>query len=120
MGLFSRKKKEYVGEYSKEADDQYMDGVGLCGHGKFDEAVTLFDKILEFEPNHTEVLILKGHALGQLGKFDEAVIAYDKTIDVDPDYGDAWYNKSKALKYLDRNEEAKKCFDKAEELGYNA
>lgn len=53
-------------------------GNALNSLGKFEEALSCFDKALEINPNYAEAWNNKGLALGKLGRYQEALECYDK------------------------------------------
>ena len=59
--------------------------------GDFDEALALFETILETLPEDASTLTSRGHALKTLGQQDEAVASYRSAARIRPDHGDAWY-----------------------------
>ncbi|MCH8859895.1 MAG: tetratricopeptide repeat protein [Thaumarchaeota archaeon] len=79
---------------------------------KYDEALSCFEKVLEFEPNHQTSLFYKGKILSQKGKHDEALIFYDKVLKSDPEHFEALYHKGLTLSILGGLEKAIECFDK--------
>ena len=83
---------------------------------KFEEAIKLFDRVLEAEPDDLIALILKGIALGNLDKFEEAIKLFDRVLEVAPDDLKALCNKGVALGHLDKLEEAIKLLDRALEV----
>ena len=44
----------------------------------YEEAVKLFDNVLEIEPNNVEALYLKANALSSLEQYDKAIEYYEK------------------------------------------
>lgn len=104
----------------------YNAGISLAYLGKFDDAISYFDKVLEKEPR-CEVWVDKGHCLAEEGRLEEAIKCFDKAIEMSPNYADAWDRKGDALYYLGFDEwtyrssldslkhfgKALKCYDKA-------
>lgn len=104
-------------------------GFALANSGKYQEAITAFDKALEIDiaedNKHYDKMAWKnkGLALANLGKFQEAITAYDKGLEIDP--GNAkyyyetrfdkllWNNKGIALYNLSKYQEAITAYDKA-------
>ena len=50
--------------------------------GKYEEAITWYDKALVDNPNYLDALNNKGYALDNLGKYEEAITWYDKALDI--------------------------------------
>ena len=49
--------------------------------GKFQEAISYYDKILEENPNHLGCLNNKGYALSKLKDFDSALLCYNAALE---------------------------------------
>ena len=59
----------------------YIDkGNELFDEGKYDQAITYYDKALATDSNDIEALNDKGAALANLGKHEEAITYYDKVL----------------------------------------
>ena len=59
-------------------------GDSLFNQGKYEEAITYFDKVLALDANDTDTLTYKGISLESLGKHDEAITYFDKVLALDP------------------------------------
>ncbi len=59
--------------------------------GDFENAIALFDRVLETLPNDPATLTSKGHALKTWGKHTAAVTSYKSACENRPEQGDAWY-----------------------------
>ena len=84
-------------------------GNSLFYLGKYEEAITWYDKALEVYPNYTNALYDKGTALAYLGRHQEAITwydKYDKALALDPNDLYTLYNKGAALNDLGRHQEA--------------
>ena len=46
-------------------------------------AIGKFNKILELDPKHPEVLYNKGLCLARLGKYESALLYYNKALEID-------------------------------------
>jgi tetratricopeptide (TPR) repeat protein len=91
---------------------------------RYDEAIAIYDHILEtapsVEPRLTQITtwIARGDALRALGRNEEALEAYDKAIEHSPMYGDAWYGRGEAQRALGLVQDAYESAYVAEKLGY--
>ncbi len=76
--------------------------VNMMQAGRYDEALELFDRVLERVPKDAGTWTSKGHALKTLGREDEAVQAYRKAIKAKQDHGDGFYSLAnlKTYKFL--------------------
>ena len=72
-------------------------GLALSSLGKFQEAITWYDKALETSPTDTFILENKAVALSELGKYDEAITYYDKVLTLEPNNANALDGKKLAL-----------------------
>ena len=53
-------------------------GNNLSSHGRFDLAITFYDKALALDPSNLKVLIHKADSLSKLRKYEDAVKTYIK------------------------------------------
>ena len=104
---------EYMGSY------QILTAVGTeyIFNNNNQQAITIFDEIIQLNPKYAKAWIYKGVALADLGKLDETIKAFDRAIEINPQYADAWYNKGVALGKQDKLDEAIKAYDRA--IGIN-
>jgi len=81
-----------------------------------EEAISSYDKAVEFKPDDHEAWYNRGISLKNLGRDEEAISSYDKVVEFKPDKHEAWYNRGNSLKNLGRDEEAISSYDKAVEF----
>jgi tetratricopeptide (TPR) repeat protein len=60
------------------ADDWNKEGIGLCGQGKYDEAIKAFEKAIEINPQYVQAWNNRGNALAHQGRDVEAKASLDK------------------------------------------
>jgi tetratricopeptide (TPR) repeat protein len=84
--------------------------------GKFQEAITIYNRKLEEDPNNVVALNNKGLALDQLGEFNEALKSFEQAVTINPENSPALHNKSLALRKLGRMKEAIECYDRVLEV----
>lgn len=60
--------------------------------GDFEEALTLFARVLDFLPNDSLTLTSIGHAQKTLGDYDAAVASYHRALASNPSHGEAYYS----------------------------
>jgi tetratricopeptide (TPR) repeat protein len=60
--------------------------------GRYDEALTVLEPLIERSPQPWHVQMLRGHALKTIGQQDEAIAAYSAAYKGRPDFGDAWWS----------------------------
>jgi tetratricopeptide (TPR) repeat protein len=83
---------------------------------RYEEAISSYDKALEFNPNDSEVWSNRGVVLGELKRYEEAITSFSKAIEFEPNNSITWSNRGIALGYLKRYEEAISSYDKALEF----
>jgi tetratricopeptide (TPR) repeat protein len=76
--------------------------------GNYDEALALFDKVLETMPQDPITLTSKGHAYKTRGEYDDAVASYRAAIGSAPQQGEAYYSLAnlKVYEFADAEIEA--------------
>jgi tetratricopeptide (TPR) repeat protein len=84
--------------------------------GKYEEALKLFDEVLEFNPDYNDVYLSKAITFMQMGRFDESREAYDITIRRDENYAAAYANRGILNDRTGRFEEAIIDYRRAIEL----
>jgi len=99
-----------------KTQDYFNKGGALGDLGRHDEALEMFDKAIEINPQFDKAYYNKGLALGNLGRCEEAIEMFDKTIEINPQDAKAYYNKGVILGKLGRHEEAIEMFDNAIEI----
>jgi len=82
------------------------EGISLLIVGKYNEAISLFDKALAVEPTNTLALSNKGTTLVYLHKYNEAISLFNKVLAVDPNNAYALALKGISLASLHRYAEA--------------
>jgi len=94
--------------------DEWVDhGIKLLEKEQYQEALKMFDKALELNPNHVRALTAKGAALIPLRRYQQAIQCYDSAIRIEPKLVVAWYNKGIALSKLGKYKEAIDSYDNA-------
>ncbi|MDY7003212.1 MAG: tetratricopeptide repeat protein, partial [Cyanobacteriota bacterium] len=91
-------------------------GLILASESKYEEAISAYDKALEFKPDKDAAWNNQGIALLILGRYEQAISAYDKALEFKPGDYQAWNNKGIALLILGRYEQAISAYDKALEF----
>ena len=81
-----------------------------------EEAISSYDKAVEFKPDNHQAWYNRGISLRKLGRYEEAISSYDKAVEFKPDDHEAWNNRGISLRKLGRYEEAISSYDKAVEF----
>jgi tetratricopeptide (TPR) repeat protein len=56
----------------------------LVDDGKYEDALEIFEKALDLDPNNHEIWNQKGVALRSMGRYDEAVECFNKSLELVP------------------------------------
>ncbi|MDD1678986.1 MAG: tetratricopeptide repeat protein [Methanomicrobiales archaeon] len=87
--------------------------------GKYEDAMTFFDKAITIDPNYADAWHYKGWALSQQRR-DDAIPVLDKAIALDPTNVNILGSKANALVQLQRNSEAIPVLEKAISINPNS
>lgn len=101
---------------AEKTTDFLQQGDRLIELQKYEEAQTVYDRVLEKDPNSLAAWNGRGKALSQLQRYDSAIASFDKAISIDPRSFTAWLNKAEVLNASQRYSEAARSFEKALEL----
>ena len=91
-------------------------GIILREAGKYEEALSAYDKAIELVPEHSSAWALKGVSLYHLERFEDCLTAFDKAAGTSGDWWAALQAKAMVLYALDRDEESLAVLDKVTEL----
>jgi tetratricopeptide (TPR) repeat protein len=91
-------------------------GNRLDDRGRYEEAISYYDKALKIDTRYFRALNNKGNSLNNLGRYEDALYCLDQALEIDPSYMKAWNNKGRSLVSLGRYEKAIYCFDQALEI----
>ena len=139
--IIALNKSTETAEWHKDA--WHKKGLALCMLGRYDEAISAYDRALEIKSKDAYVLHSKGLALRKLGRSAEASESlkrarnewnsegmdlfllgryadaskfYDKALEIDPKFLCAWVNKGTAFFKMGWDGEAIVAFNQAIEL----
>lgn len=80
--------------------------------GQFDEALSVYQKLLTEASEYQDVWYGMGRTLYEKSRFVEAVAAFQKQVQITPDHADAWYRLGKTLAIQRRYDDAIIAFQK--------
>ena len=108
---------EEASQCIKEWPDEFA-GYAVSGDanyslGRYEEAITDYDKAISLKPDDAAAYGNRGFAKDELGRYEEAITDYDKAISLKSDDATAYYNRGSAKSELGRHEEAITDYDKA-------
>lgn len=87
-------------------DDYLKQGDALFFEGRYEEAINIYNKVIQRQPDSYLAHASRGKALRRLGRYEEALKSYEKAIDIKPEDNVGWYGKANALRELQRYDEA--------------
>ncbi len=67
--------------------------------GRFDEALAIYDDVIQQLPRSAELHLLRGHALKTIDRTDDAIVAYQQAYGVRADFGDAYWSLANLKTY---------------------
>lgn len=70
----------------------FMKGFTFMQLGKYEAAISCFQKVIELNSTQHEAYNNIGVCLSNLGRYEEAVSAIEKAVALKPDYSEAWSN----------------------------
>ena len=87
-------------------------GQELYNQGRYDEALDVFDKVIELDPRNKEAWFQIGNTLMELKEVPRwAVTAYEEVLKIDPNHKDALKNKGIAFHKARKFKEAIAAYD---------
>ena len=96
---------------------EWMDkAYSLTELGYADEALQVYNQVLEHAPNSAWVWARKGRTLRILGRYEDALEAYDRALQLNPRFAWAWTGKGQVLEQLGQLERALAAHQTATEL----
>ena len=98
------------------ANDYVEQGKALYFEGRYDEAMTSYDKAIQIEPDNAKAWFSKGAALMNLQRYEEAFTSYDRATQIKLDFSEAWFGKGAASAKLQRYEEAIASYEQATQI----
>ena len=93
--------------------DWHAIAAALISNGRYEEAISYYDHILEINPDDQKALLNKGSVLIELNRIEEAIKYYDKILEINPNNVKALASKGIALSHLQKDDEAIIILDKA-------
>jgi|TARA_B110000503_G_scaffold13662_1_gene18565 tetratricopeptide (TPR) repeat protein len=67
--------------------------------GRFDEALAIYDDVIQQMPGSPELHLLRGHALKTVDRTEDAIADYQKAYGARPDFGDAYWSLANLKTY---------------------
>ena len=98
------------------AEQVFNEGVQAYEAGRFEAAITCWDRAIQLKPDYYQAWGNRGLGLKNLKRYEEAIASYSKAVELKPDFHKAWYNKGLALDELGRHGEAIAAYDRVIEV----
>ncbi|GHD14104.1 hypothetical protein GCM10007052_17440 [Halioglobus japonicus] len=76
-----------------------LKAANLVEINEHDQAIPLFEKIIELHPDHRQAHLSYGHALRAVGRVDECIVAYERCIELDGGVGEAYWSLANLKTY---------------------
>ncbi|GAH76440.1 unnamed protein product, partial [marine sediment metagenome] len=89
----------------------YEQGVEILEGGMPEEALGVFEDILDIDPEHKMAWYQKSICLFRLEKYESALEAAERTLVMDASFTFGWNIKGNILEALERPREALACYD---------
>jgi len=88
-------------------------GVELASQGKFDQALSHYNRALQLNPKYSKTYSNLGIALKSMGRLDDAITNYRRAIELEPGYTEAYNNLGNAFRLQGKYDEAVDCLRRA-------
>jgi len=100
-------------------EELHAESAILVSQSRFNEAIEVFDQILEIDPNNVKALINRSAVLIEIGQNEKAIYDANRILTIDPNNVKALSNKGTALANMGYSHDAISTFEKAIELDPN-
>lgn len=100
---------EQLAQVAREEPDNAghanLQAAALGRIGEFDDALRLYEQVLQQAPGQPRVWMSFGHMLKTVGRTEEGVAAYRRAIDLMPELGEAWWSLAnlKTVRFTDHD-----------------
>lgn len=91
-------------DYAKQGDNFFLEG-------RYQEAISNYEKALKIHPEMADTWNNRGVVLTRLQNYEEAIASYDRALQIRPEYADAWNNRGVCLLELQQYQEAIVSFE---------
>lgn len=98
------------------ANDYVEQGKALYFEGQYEDAIALYAKAIETEPDNLKAWLSRGAALAKLQRYDEAIAAYDKVTTLKPDFSEASFGKGLVFTRQQKYEAAIAAYDQVTDV----
>jgi tetratricopeptide (TPR) repeat protein len=78
----------------QEAVNYHLEAYNLEARGEYREAIIMYNKALEQDPDNDSIYLNRGNARSNLGNFQGALKDYNKALKINPELGVAYFNRA--------------------------
>ena len=97
-------------------EELHKESAMLVSQERYNEALDIFDQILEIDPNNVKALINRSAVLITIGEYQKGINDTDRILTIEPNNIKALSNKGKALANIGLTYDAIENFEKAIEI----
>ena len=83
---------------------------------RYQDALSLLDRIIGIYPNEKEAWLNKGVALFTVNRLEEAVICFSKAAEINPQSEEAWLNHAIILEKINKYKDALESYEQVLKL----
>ena len=105
--------------FSQSAEDFFKQAYANYKSGNFENAVILFEKGLEIDPNETDAYILMAESKLYLSDFNGAITDLNKALSLNPKNAYAYFQRASARMMIDDNSGALQDLNTVLDLDYS-
>ena len=105
-----------MSDYEQDFTQLFARGLCMISEGEYEEAVRLFDQVLDIEPVFSAAYVQRGYAKFHLDQIEESLDDLNRAIEFSPDSVDAFAFRARSYWMADRPEDAFRDISYALEL----
>jgi tetratricopeptide (TPR) repeat protein len=90
----------------QDVHDLLTRGIARQQEQKYDDAIAIYNAVLEAYPGNIDALIFLASACRSSGRAGEAITLYDRIAEMNPPRADFWFNRGNALNEYGRLQDA--------------
>jgi tetratricopeptide (TPR) repeat protein len=79
-----------------DLEDLFDEGLNRFNADKYGDAIRIFTKVLQIDPEHSDALYYRAIAWTNKGNFEQAIADFTEAVKNDPYDTDAWFGRGEA------------------------
>jgi tetratricopeptide (TPR) repeat protein len=91
---------------TNDVNTMFNKAISSYNIGRYSDALSSLDKVLQIEPNNVTAIFLKGNSSYRNGNYQDAISSFDKVLENKPNNTDAMFYKALSSYNLQRYNEA--------------